>query len=80
MDKMTIGGTTLDIKESIARYKAARKSAELKERHAAIFEDKFGVRDGVMKSYAEVGCKFGISEERVRQLCGLVLHKVGILP
>ena len=79
MNTMTMNGTTVDINGAIAHYKAARKSAGLKERHAAIFEDRFGVRDGVMKSYAEVGHTFGISEERARQLCGLVLHKIGVL-
>ena len=80
MNTMTMNGTTVDINGVIARYKAARKSAGLKERHAAIFEDKFGIRDGVMRSYAEVGRRFGVSEERARQLCGLVLHKIGVLP
>jgi DNA-directed RNA polymerase sigma subunit (sigma70/sigma32) len=80
MDTMTIGGTTLDIGKSIARYKAAKKSADLKERHVAIFEDKFGIKDGVMKSYAAVGRNFGISQNRARQLCAFVLHKIGLLP
>jgi DNA-directed RNA polymerase sigma subunit (sigma70/sigma32) len=80
MDKMTVGGTTLDIEEAITRYKVAKKSADLNERHAAIFEDKFGITEGVMKSYAEVGHNFGISENRARQLCAFVLHKIGLLP
>jgi DNA-directed RNA polymerase sigma subunit (sigma70/sigma32) len=77
---MTMNGVMIDVDEAITRYRIAKQSADLQARHAAIFEDKFGVKDGVMKSYADVGRKFGISPERVRQLCGLVLHKIGLMP
>lgn len=80
METITIDGTTLDANEVVKRYKAAGKPVDVKERHAAIFEDVFGIKNGVMKSYAEVGRAFGISSVRVRQLCALVLYKIRLLP
>jgi len=80
MKTITMNGVTIDVDEAVTRYRTAQQSAGLKARHTAIFEDKFGIEDGIPKSYAEVGRTFGISPERVRQLCGLVLHKIGLLP
>ncbi len=77
---MTVDGTTLDIDEVVKRYKAVGKTVGVKERHIAIFEDKFGIGEGVIKRYVEVGRKFDVSSERVRQLCALVLDKIGLLP
>ena len=79
MKKITVDGTTLDVDEVVKRYKAVGKPADVKKRHIAIFEDVFGIKNGVMKSYAEVGRAFGISSVRVRQLCAFVLHKIGLL-
>ena len=80
MKKITVDGTTLDVDDVVKRYEAAGKPADVKERHAAVFEDVFGIKSGVMTSYAEVGRAFGISSVRVRQLCALVLYKIGLLP
>ena len=79
MKTITVDGTTLDVDEVVKRYKAAGKPADVKERHAAVFESVFGVKNGVIKSYAEVGRAFSISSSRVRQLCALVLYKIGLL-
>jgi DNA-directed RNA polymerase sigma subunit (sigma70/sigma32) len=78
MKQITVAGSTLDVQTVIERYKEMKQSARLTERRAAIFEDKFGVNDGVEKTYAAVGIKFGISNERVRQLCARVLHEIGL--
>jgi len=80
MKTITVDGTTLDVDEVVKRYKAVGKPADVKERHIAVFEDVFGIKDSVMKSYTEVGRAFGISSVRVRQLCALVLYKIGLLP
>jgi DNA-directed RNA polymerase sigma subunit (sigma70/sigma32) len=80
MKTITVDGTTLDVDVVVKRYKAVGKPADLKERHIAVFEDVFGIKDSVMKSYTKVGRTFGISPERVRQLCALVLYKIGLLP
>ena len=77
---MTIDGTVLDVNDAIERYKAAKRSAHITERQAAIFEERFGVNDSVARTYAEVGWKFNVSRERVRQLCARVLHEIGLLP
>jgi len=69
---------TLDVQTAIERYKEMKQSARLTARRAAIFEDKFGVNDGVEKTYAAVGITFGISKERVRQLCARGLHEIGL--
>ena len=79
MEKITIDGVTLDVKDAIERYKTARPSAHITERQAAIFEERFGVTDGTTRTYDEVGRKFDISRERVRQLCAKVLHEIGLL-
>ena len=78
MKKMTISGTTIDVPVALEQYKLSGGSAGLKERHREIFEEKFGVRDGVAKTYAEVGKKFNISAARVGQLCALVLFRIGV--
>ena len=70
--------TTISISTALEHYKASVDSLPIRERHRAIFEERFGIKDGVAKTYAEVGKKFNISSTRVRQLCALVLHKVGI--
>lgn len=44
----------------------------LKKRAKAIFIAKYGLKDGIYKSNAEVGRKYGISREAVR----LTLKKV----
>ena len=79
MKTITVDGTTLDVDEVVKCYKAVGKPADVKERHIAIFEDVFGIKNGVLKSCAEVGRAFGISSERVRQICALVLYKIGLL-
>jgi len=79
MKTITVDGTTIDVDAVVKRYKAVGKPADVKERHAAVFEDTFGVKNGVMKSYAEVGRAFGISSVRVRRLCALVLYKMGLI-
>jgi DNA-directed RNA polymerase sigma subunit (sigma70/sigma32) len=79
MKTITVDGTTLDVNEVVKHYEAVGKSADVKERHRAVFEDVFGVKNGVMKSYAEVAREFNVSSERVRQLCALVLYKIGLL-
>lgn len=79
MNKIVIGGVVLDEKNVVKRYASMRPTAHITERQAAIFENKFGINDGLPKTYAEVGLKFGISRERVRQLCAKVLYEIGLL-
>ncbi len=44
------------------------RSEELKERDAEVLELRFGIKDGHNYTLAEVGRKFGVSRERVRQI------------
>jgi DNA-directed RNA polymerase sigma subunit (sigma70/sigma32) len=80
MATITIDHRTIDVDAAVARYKAAKDTANLYARDMAIFEEKFGVNSGIIKTYLEVGRAFGISKDRVRQLCARVLHKIGLLP
>jgi RNA polymerase primary sigma factor len=77
MKKMTISGTTIDVPAALEQYKLSSNSANLKERDRAIFEERFGIKDGIAKTYAEVGKKFKISATRVEQLCARTLFKIG---
>ena len=78
MKNLTMDGIIIDLPTALEHYKASVGSTTLKERHRAIFEERFGIKDGVAKTYTEVGTRFNISSTRVRQLCAFVFHKVGI--
>jgi DNA-directed RNA polymerase specialized sigma subunit len=78
-DTKIIGGVSINIPSAIKKFKSSGKSSGLTERHQAIFEYKFGIKDGIQKTDKEVGEKFGISNSRVRQLSAYVLYKIGSL-
>lgn len=78
MKNLTLDGVAIDLPTTLERYKALVGNAPLKERHRVIFEEKFGIKDGIAKTYTDVAKKFNISSTRVQQLCAFVFFKVGI--
>lgn len=78
-NELTISGQSVDIVDAIKTYKVSGKSSAFTQRQRAIFEEKFGIKDGVRKTNAEVARKFGISPTRVLQLYANVLYKMGYL-
>ena len=50
--------------------------ANLTERNAQMFEFKFGLTDGVPKTLEATAQKFGMTRERVRQICDKVLRRL----
>jgi RNA polymerase primary sigma factor len=66
--------------EVLERRTTAAKVLELvnrlPEREASILRFRFGLHGGPEKTLEEVGRKFGVTRERVRQLQNLALHKL----
>jgi RNA polymerase primary sigma factor len=48
----------------------------LDEREATILRYRFGLEGGTEKTLEEVGAKFGVTRERVRQIQNLALRKL----
>ncbi len=79
-NSLTISGVKVDIPTAIKKYKTVGKSTMLTERQRTVFESRFGIKDGIMKSDTDTAKIFGISAVRVRQLYASVLYKIGGLP
>ncbi len=78
MRNLTVNDIPIDLPTALEQYKRLNRSAKIQERDRVIFEEKFGIKDGVSKTYVEVGRKFNVSPTRVRQICGRTFFRVGI--
>jgi RNA polymerase primary sigma factor len=48
----------------------------LTEREREVLEQRFGLKDGYSRTLEEVGDKFGITRERIRQIEAVALRKL----
>jgi RNA polymerase primary sigma factor len=65
-------------KAIIERYKSVKDSLKLSQREIAILDLRFGLTDGKSKTLEEVGRKFGVTRERIRQIEARMLDKIAI--
>ncbi len=79
MKTITISGELVYPSAVIESYTSSGKLLPLTERQRTVFEDKFGIKDGIIKTNSKVAEKFGISTTRVLQLCANVLYKMGCI-
>ncbi len=77
---MLTGETIEDIEHKIdseSLKKKMRKAVRtLSDRERKVIELRFGLKDGVPKSYENVGSQFGITRERIRQIEAKALRKL----
>ena len=76
---ITFVGKTLEADFIIAEYRKRKDTLDLKERHRAMFEARFGINDGIIKTNKETGRMFGVCGQRVWQISALVLDRMGLL-
>ena len=79
MKTITISGELVYPSAFIESYISSGKLLPLTERQRTVFEYKFGIKDGVIKTNSEVAEKFSISTTRVLQLYANVLYKMGCI-
>lgn len=78
---LTLDKAYEEVEQSVSNY-SWKKTLDkaLTPREAELIKCRFGLDDGVRKTYEEVGHKFNVTRERVRQIEAKCLEKLRMCP